>query len=189
MRLLLSISNAIETLLRWIAEATGWLMVVLMIVICFDVLSRKLGYQVPGMGSTRLQEFEWHLHTVIFSGWLGFNYFLNAHPRVDSLTQPLSHKAKAWVELVGCLIFALPYTYICAYFGVEFVRQSYMTGEGSDAVIGIPERWIIKSFFVAGIFLLFAAVIGVTLRLIVFHFGGKLSAEATLPIDKEQEIL
>ena len=189
MHLLLAISNGIETLLRWIAEVTGWLMVVLMIVIVFDVLSRKAGYQVPGMGSTRLQEFEWHLHTVIFSGWLGYNYFLNAHPRVDSLTQPLSHKKKAWMELIGCLVFALPYAYLCAYFAVDFVRQSYITQEGSDAVIGIPQRWIIKSFFAAGLFLLLAAVIGVTMRLIVYHFGGKYSERAKLPLDKAQEIL
>ena len=35
-------------------------MVVLMVVICFDVLSRKLGFQIPGMGSAPLQELEWH---------------------------------------------------------------------------------------------------------------------------------
>ena len=190
MRALLAISNAIEAVLRRIADATGWLMVVLMFVICFDIFSRKLGIQITNFGSTRLQEFEWYLHTVIFSGWLGYNYYLNAHPRVDSMTQPLSHKTKAWMELVGCLIFALPYTYICAYYSIDFVRQSYLTGEGSDAgPIGIPQKWIIKAFFAAGLFLLLAAVIGVTLRLIVFHFGGKLSKEAKLPIDQAPEIL
>ena len=190
MRALLAISNVIEIVLRLIAQATGWLMVVLTLVICFDILTRKIGFQLPDFGSTRLQELEWHLHTVIFSGWLGFNYYLNAHPRVDSLTQPLSHKTKAWMELVGCLIFALPYSYICAKFGIDFVRQSYMTHEGSTAgPIGLPETWIIKAFFVAGLFLLLAAVIGVTLRLIVFHFGGELAKESKLPIDEAPEIL
>src|SRR5262245_2218983 len=122
MRALLAISTGIESVLRWIADATGWLMVVLMVVIVFDIFSRKLGYQIPDFGSTRLQELEWYLHTVIFSGWLGFNYFLNSHPRVDSLTQPISYKKKAWMELIGCLIFALPYSFICARYGIDFVR-------------------------------------------------------------------
>jgi TRAP-type mannitol/chloroaromatic compound transport system permease small subunit len=55
MRSLLIAADAIERLLRFIADWSGWLMVVLMVVICFDVLSRKLGFQIPGMGSTRLQ--------------------------------------------------------------------------------------------------------------------------------------
>ena len=42
-------------------------------------LSRKFGFQMPGMGSTRLQELEWHLHTALFSFWLGIAYVKNAH--------------------------------------------------------------------------------------------------------------
>ena len=53
---LLAAADAIERVLRTVADWSGWLMVVLMVVICFDVLSRKLGFQIPGMGSTRLQE-------------------------------------------------------------------------------------------------------------------------------------
>ncbi len=178
MRALLAIAQAIEGVLRRVADATGWLMVVLMVVIVFDVLTRKLGLQVPGVGSTRLQEFEWHLHTVIFSGWLGYNYLINAHPRVDSFTELLPIRRRAWIELIGCLIFALPYAYVCAKFGIDFVRQSYATGEGSDAVIGIPQRWIIKSFFVAGLLLLLASVVAMTLKLVVYHFGGSYAAQA-----------
>jgi len=186
MRTLLTIADHIESVLRRIADLSGWLMVVLMAVICFDVVSRKLGYQIPGLGSTRLQELEWHLHTVLFSMWLGQCYILNAHPRVDTITAHRPLRQRAWIELAGCLAFALPYAGIVAWYGLGFVAMSYATNEGSEAVIGIPMRWIIKSFFVFGLWLLVAAIVATLLRLVAFIFGGE-EARANLNIDRTPE--
>ena len=183
MSVLLSIADAIERVLRTIAEWTGWLMVVLMVVICFDVLSRKAGFQIPGIGSTRLQELEWHLHTVLFAMWLGQCYILNAHPRVDTVTAHRPLRTRAWIAFVGCVAFALPYAGIVAWYGLGFAVTSYMTGEGSEAVVGLPQRWIIKSLFVLGLWLLVAAIVAALLRLIVFLFGGTAARQARLNIE------
>ena len=183
MRALLAAADAIERALRAIADWTGWLMVVLMVVICFDIVSRKLGYQIPGMGSTRLQELEWHLHTVLFSMWLGHCYILNVHPRVDTVTAHRPLRTRAWVEIIGCVVFALPYAFIVAWYGLGFFATSYLIDESSEAVIGLPHRWIIKGFFVFGLWLLVAAIVAVMLRLIAFLFGGpRLAARADLNI-------
>jgi TRAP-type mannitol/chloroaromatic compound transport system permease small subunit len=183
MSALLAIADGIERVLRTIAGWSGWLMVVLMIVICFDIISRKMGFQIPGMGSTRLQELEWHLHTILFAMWLGQAYILNAHPRVDTVTAHRSLRTRAWIEFIGCIAFALPYCLIVAWYGLGFVAVSYATGEGSEAVIGIPQRWIIKSFFIFGLWLLVFAIVAVLLRTIVFLFGPPaLAARADLNI-------
>ena len=181
MRVLLRVSALTDRVLGWIAEASGWLFVVLMAVICFDVASRKMGFQIPGFGSTRLQEMEWHLHTVIFSMWLGFNYLINGHPRVDSFTEMLPIRRKAAMELAGLLVFAIPYIYVLVYFGIDFVVASYVGGEGSDAPTGLPHRWIIKSLFFAGLVLLMAALVSMALRLIVFLFGPPQLREQAKP--------
>jgi TRAP-type mannitol/chloroaromatic compound transport system permease small subunit len=176
MSALLRIADAIERVLRTICEWSGWLMVVLMVVICFDIMSRKLGYQIPGMGSTRLQELEWHLHTVLFSMWLGYCYILNVHPRVDTVTAHRTLRARAWIEVAGVLAFALPYAAMVAWFGLGFVATSYMIGEGSEAVIGLSHRWIIKGIFILGLWMLVAAIVAVFLRLIVYLFGDRATA-------------
>jgi TRAP-type mannitol/chloroaromatic compound transport system permease small subunit len=181
---LLTVADTIESVLRRIAGWTGWLMIVLMVVICFDILSRKMGFQIPGMGSTRLQELEWHLHTVLFAMWLGYCYILNAHPRVDTVTAHRSLRVRAWIELVGCLLFALPYAGIVAWYGLGFVATSFATGEGSEAVIGIPQRWIIKALFVFGLWLLVAAIVSTLLRVIVFLFGGPVAERAHMNIER-----
>ena len=188
MHAVLALAEGIEGLLKRVAGWASWLMIVLMIVISFDVITRKLGFQVPGMGSTRLQELEWHLHTVLFSMWLGYAYILNAHPRVDTITAHRSLRTRAWVEFWGCILFALPYAGIVAWYGIGFVERSFATGEGSEAVIGIPQRWIIKTLFVIGLWLLVAGILSVLLRVIVFLFGPpELAARANLNIERVVE--
>ncbi|HYC65342.1 MAG TPA: hypothetical protein VEC14_11475 [Reyranellaceae bacterium] len=187
MKALLRIAETIERVLRTIADATGWLMVVLMVVICFDIATRKMGYQLPYMGSTRLQELEWHLHTILFSMWLGQCYILNVHPRVDTVTAHRPLRTRAWIEIIGVLAFALPYAGIVAWYGLAFVASSYTMGEGSEAVIGLPHRFIIKGLFIFGLWMLVAAIVAVLLRLVVYLFGGPAGRNAGINIEKVAE--
>ena len=119
---------------------------------------------------------------MIFSLWLCFNYTVNAHPRVDSYTDTLPFRRKAWIEFAGCLLFALPYTLMLVYYGWNFVYTSYSLGEGSESALGIGHRWIIKSVLYAGLWLLLAAIVSVLMRLIVFLFGRRSEAEVDLRI-------
>ena len=56
---LLKASDGINATLALVGRIAGWLFLANMIVICFDVITRRIGYQLPDMGSTRLQELEW----------------------------------------------------------------------------------------------------------------------------------
>ena len=171
MERMLRTSDAVDAVLYRISMFVGWLFIATTIVIAFDVLSRKAGYQIPGMGSTRLQELEWHLHTALFSFWLGTAYIKNAHVRIDIVfinAKPLTH---AWAELLGCLIFAIPYCLLAIYFSVDFTWVAWVDNEGSPSSNGLPWRWIPKGFISLGLILLFAAVITVLMRTIVYIWG------------------
>ena len=50
MEQLLAASDAVNRVLERIAMAAGWLFLVCTAVIVVDVLSRKFGFQIPGMG-------------------------------------------------------------------------------------------------------------------------------------------
>jgi TRAP-type mannitol/chloroaromatic compound transport system permease small subunit len=165
---LLRTANALHKLLERVADASGWLLIVLMAVTCIDVVFRKFG--VVGFPYTQAQELEWHLHTAIFSLWLGYNYVVNAHPRVDSYTDKLGFRRKAWIELFGCLVFALPYTAVLLWYGWDFVRTAWVFNESSDAALGLPYRWIPKGIMYLGFWLLLVGIASVLLRLIAFLF-------------------
>jgi TRAP-type mannitol/chloroaromatic compound transport system permease small subunit len=177
--LLLRFSESLRRLLELVASASGWLLVVMAAVTCFDVLARKTGLPVP---LTKLQELEWHFHAAVFSLWMGYGYTINAHPRVDSFTETLSLRRKAWIELAGCVLLALPYVALVAYHSIGFVVASYAVHEQSTSSVGLTHRWIIKGIYAAGLWLVVLGILSVLARVIVVLFGGRSQAEVNLPI-------
>lgn len=179
MKALLRTAERVRRFLEVIARVSGWLLLVMALVTCFDVLARKTGLPVP---LTKLQELEWHFHAAIFSLWMGYGYTVNAHPRVDSFTEKLSFRRKAWIELFGCLLFAMPYVALMAYHSVGFVATSYTVAEQSESPFGLTHRWIIKAVYAAGIWLVLLGILSVFARVVVFLFGGRPQEEVNLRI-------
>jgi TRAP-type mannitol/chloroaromatic compound transport system permease small subunit len=176
---LLTLSERLRRMLERIALTSGWLLIVMACVTTFDVVARKFGLRLP---YTKLQELEWHFHAAIFSLWMGYCYTINAHPRVDSFTEHLNYRTRAWMELAGCLILALPYVALVAYYSLDFVARSYLLGEQSDSTVGLTHRWIIKGIYAAGLWLVVFGILSVLLRVIVFLFGNKPAEEVDLRI-------
>jgi TRAP-type mannitol/chloroaromatic compound transport system permease small subunit len=179
MSTLLKLSEGLRRLLEWIALTSGWLLVAMACVTTFDVVARKFGVRLP---YTKLQELEWHFHAAIFSLWMGYCYTINAHPRVDTFTEQMTYRGRAWVELGGSLLLALPYMALVAYYSLDFVASSYRLGEQSDSTVGLTHRWIIKGVYAAGLWLVVLGILSVLLRVIVFLFGEKSEREVNLQI-------
>lgn len=179
----IAVSNGIAKLLEKIAFTFGWCLMILMCVTCFDVFSRKMGLPIS---LTRFQEFEWWLSTTIFSSWMGYNYVINAHPRVDSYTENISFRSRAWLEWWGCLLLAFPYMAVVCYYGLDFFYQSWRLDEGSESATGLENRWIAKGVYVIGTFLILLAIISVFLRVTAYLFGGVPQDRAQLNIGKAE---
>lgn len=176
---LLRLSDRLRRLVEGVGRAACWLLLPMIVATCWDVVSRKSpalrewGLAVSGglTNSTILQELEWHLHTALFALCLGWAYIKNAHVRVDLIYEHLSAPAKARIELLGCLLFMLPYTALVVWFAVDFVATSFVNTEDSVSLIGIPHRWIIKSVLLVGLGLALLAGLAIAIRLLVYLFG------------------
>ena len=171
MNALLRIAGLLERILKFIADAGAWAFLACIAAITLDVISRKMGYQFPGLGSTRLQELEWHLHAVLFCTWIGYTYVRNGHVRIDVFLTSTSVRTRLWLELVGCLVFALPYLWIALPYAHDFFWLSFIQGESSEAPNGLGARWIIKLFLYGAFLTALMAVIAVGLRCVVALFG------------------
>jgi len=179
MNALLKVAEGLRRLLEIIALTSGWLLVIMACVTTFDVVARKFGMELP---FTKLQELEWHFHAAIFSLWMGYCYTINAHPRVDSFTERMTHRGRAWVELAGCILLALPYIALVAYNSLAFVESSFTMNEQSDSTVGLTHRWVIKGIYAAGLWMVVLGIVSVLLRVIVFLFSGKTQEEVNLNI-------
>ena len=184
MKGLLSISNAIDDVLRRIAKIFGWCFLLLTFVIVFDVVTRKFGFQLfigTDLGSTRLQELEWHLHSFLFLTWIGYCYTQNAHVRIDVFTGGMSARKQAWLELFGCIVFAMPYVLVALPHAWEFFHRAWEQNEASAAPNGLPWRWIVKGFLFYGFVSVLFAVISVAFRRIVYLFGPSDLSQQAMP--------
>ncbi len=146
----------------------SWLAIPLISIIIFDIITRRFFV----LGSTKLQEMEWHLHASLFLLVLGYAYLKDAHVRIEIVREKYSVKVKAILETLGIIIFLIPYTLLVIYYGIDFVQRSFSMNEVSSALTGLSHRWIIKSFIPIGMFLLFLAGVSILLKKSYIYFSN-----------------
>jgi TRAP-type mannitol/chloroaromatic compound transport system permease small subunit len=64
-----------------------------------------------------------------------------------------------------------PYCLLAIYFSADFTWEAWVDNEASPSSNGLPFRWIPKGCLTAGLLLLFAGVISVLMRSIVYLYG------------------
>ena len=112
-------------------------------------------------------------HTALFALVLGFGYVHNRHVRVDLVREHLKLRYQAWIEFIGVSCLMIPYCVVMVYFATKYSYDSYMTNEISASLVGLPNRWIIKSIFVFGMISALFSGIAVWMQTYVVLFGPK----------------
>jgi TRAP-type mannitol/chloroaromatic compound transport system permease small subunit len=164
---LIKISILLEKIVTIFGKIGSWLAIPLISIIIFDIITRRFFV----LGSTKLQEMEWHLHASLFLLVLGYAYLKDAHVRIEIVREKYSLKVKAILETFGIIIFLIPYTVLVIYFGIDFVQRSFNMNEVSSALTGLSHRWIIKSFIPIGMLILFLAGFSLLLRNLIFIYA------------------
>ncbi len=138
---LLKVEQWINGFSDLLGKIAGVLLIILLFNVFYDVVMRYMFNDV----SIGMQELEWHLYATVFL--LGISYSLrhDGHVRVDIIYEGLSAKMQGWVDLVGVLIFLLPFTLLVFYYGLDFVIESWSLSERSGDPGGLLYRWAIKS--------------------------------------------
>lgn len=141
-------TSSLNPFVRWldaIAEFTGtstaWLTGIMVIIACIVVGLRHLF----DIGSIALQESVTYMHAAVFM--LGAAYTLknDGHVRVDILHKKMSPRARAWVEVLGSLLFTLPLMIFIGWGSLEFVQESWRVNEGSTDSGGIGGVYLLKT--------------------------------------------
>ncbi len=171
-------ADDIDRIVTIIGKLAAYLFIPMMVVILYDVSQRKIieydsGFIDSGyyFSSTKMQELEWHLHAVLFALCLGYAYVKDAHVRIELVRDRLPARTRVWLEMLGILVFLLPYCIIIGKLGYTFAERAWMSGEVSAAQTGLSHRWIIKAVLPLGFVILGAAGIGALLKCWIYLFG------------------
>lgn len=144
------LADGIDWLNEKIGRAASWLTTALVVLVVVDVISRYLF----NTSKAWTIELEWHLFAMIFLLGAGYAFKHDRHVRVDLFYSRFSKKDKARVDLIGGLIFLIPWCILIIYSAWGYAMQSYRIGEGSPDPGGLPAFYIIKFCIVIGVFLL-----------------------------------
>ncbi len=169
MTALLASANVLKAVARRVGQASAWLVVLLILAVVLDVITRRFIV----LGSTKLQDLEWHFHAALFLLSLGYAYVEGEHVRIDVLQARFGPKVIAAIEMLGAALFIVPFCVIVLYYGYNFVERSFLLDEGSASQTGLPHRWIIKSMLLVGFTTLLAATLGTMAQSIAILLGAK----------------
>ena len=131
-------------------KISSWFSLALVLLISTDVLLRY----VFNFSTASLYEMEWHLFAIIFLLASPYTLQKNKHVRVDVFYNNFSKRKKNIVDLIGNIIFLIPFSFIIFYTSLPFVEDSFSILESSPDPGGLPYRFIIKSIIPIAFFLL-----------------------------------
>lgn len=167
MTFLIKLDETLEKTVVWVGMAVAWLLIPLVAITIFDVVSRRFFV----VGSILLQELEWHIHTFIFAFALGYAYLKHMHVRIDIIRARLSRDLRVWIELIGCVVFLVPWCTVLFYYGYDHALIAWEQGEISSSGMGLSHRWVVKAALPGGLFFLFLAGVVTIIRALLTLFG------------------
>jgi TRAP-type mannitol/chloroaromatic compound transport system permease small subunit len=125
-----NIIRVINALSEWTGQIIAWLVLLMVLIIVYQASMVALF----SIGSVALQELQWHLFALVFL--LGAAYTLkhDDHVRVDIVyhSRWMDDRRRAWINLLGSLIFLVPFCLLVIVASWQFVYGAYATCEGNS---------------------------------------------------------
>lgn len=179
MRALLRISEAIDRLTDWVGGLTTGLVILTIATSFYNVLVRYVGRFIGlQLSSNVLIELQWYLFAILFL--LGFAYILkhDQNVRVDFWYAHWSDRRRTWVNLLGTLLFLIPFCILGLYVTFNPVLSSWGrlpdgtwgSWEVSSDANGLP-RAPIKSMVLVGLVLLLLQAISQAIKYAAILLG------------------
>lgn len=173
MRALLSFSQWID----WLNERAGRMVMWGVLIVTLIASGNALAKYFLGQGSNAWLEAQWYMFGALFLLGAGYTLKHNGHVRIDILYQRFSPKGRAWIDLLGGLLFLLPFAGLLVWLAWPMFMGAWHTNEMSPDDGGLI-RWPAKLLLPVGFALLFLqGVSEIIKRIAVLTGDSALSAE------------
>lgn len=151
-----SASNRLAQFIAITGKAAAWL-TLLMVLLTFLIVALRYGFN---LGWIWLQESVTYLHAVVFIMAAAWALQTDDHVRVDIYYRDRSPRQKAVVNLLGTLVFLLPFCVFVLFISWNYVAVSWAGQEGSREAGGLAFVYLQKSLILVlpGLLLLQAVV-------------------------------
>ena len=154
MGFLLGMSRIIDAISEFVGRKVAWLILVAVLVSAGNATIRK----AFDISSNAWLELQWYLYGTVFLLAAAYTLQRNEHVRIDFVSNMLTKRTRDWVDLIGHIVFLLPFTGLMAYLSLPWFVRSYNSGEVSANAGGLI-IWPAKIMIVLGFCLLTAQAI------------------------------
>lgn len=164
MRLLRRLAALVDGLNDGIGAVIRWMALIMVLI---GAVGAVLRYFSRGLGLalnlTPAIEAQWYLFSVIFLMGAAYGLHHDVHVRVDVMYERMSPKVRAWIDLVGTVLFLIPFSILMLYVSFPAVRSSFEVRETSPDPGGLP-RYPIKALIIVSFVLLLLQAVSQIVR-------------------------
>lgn len=163
MKILLKLDQCFASLARLCGALACIAMILLLFNVFYDVIMRYAFNDV----SIGMQELEWHLFSAVFLLGIPYAIHENSHVRVDILYDRWTPKTQALVNIMGTVLFIIPFVTLVSYYSISFALDAYDMGESSGDPGGLPHRWLIKGLIPFSFIMMGLVSLGIITRALI----------------------
>jgi len=159
----------------WVGRVTSWLVLLVMLAVLTTVTLNALGINEiaewqgdvllfgKALTINSITELQWHLFGVLtlFGGTYALHH--DTHVRVDLVYHRLSPRGRAIIDILGHVIFLIPFCLLVAWLSKHFVTMAYLSGEHSNYG-GLTDRYLIKAILPISLVFLAIGALGQVLH-------------------------
>lgn len=147
---LLAISRGIDRMTTAIGRSVAWLILLAILVSAINAIVRK----VFSISSNAWLELQWYLFGAAFMLASAYTLLQNEHIRIDVIYGRWSRRAQHWIDLIGTLLFLLPFTALMIWVVTPKLIENIVENEISMNAGGLL-IWPARAILLAGFVLLF----------------------------------
>mgnify|MGYP005997225375 CR=1 FL=1 len=145
MRGLLGLSRFIDRMNEIIGKSVAWLILIAILVSAVNAVIRK----IFNVSSNSWLELQWYLFGAAFLLAAAYTLKQNEHIRIDIVYGAFPRRVQHWIDLMGHLLFLMPFTLLMIWYFVPYVSLSYRNGEVSNNAGGLT-IWPAKALLLIG---------------------------------------
>ncbi len=149
MKVLLTISRAIDAINERVGRTVLWLVLVMALVSATNALARYLF----NLSSNAWLELQWYLFAAVFLLCAGYTLLHNEHIRIDVVSSRLSRRSQLWIDILGTVLFLLPVSIFIMALSWPIFVNAWVSNEMSGNAGGLI-RWPARLLVPAGFLLL-----------------------------------
>jgi TRAP-type mannitol/chloroaromatic compound transport system permease small subunit len=177
----LRLSAGIDRLNTAIGKSVYWLILVAVLVSATNAVVRK----AFDVSSNAWLELQWQLFGAVFMLCAAYTFLKNEHIRIDIVNARLPKRARNWIDLLGHLLFLMPFVLLMIVDGWPFFTASWRINEQSMNAGGLPQ-WPAKLLIPLGFFLLFLQGVSEIVKRVAVMRGDIADPHGDEPVRTEE---